>query len=95
MALPSAYQVVCFANVNCCEPSFRQGNLVSLKQWLVYFSAELEANESSMHNTKTHMEVIRRFIFSGVNSVPHAGAEPLSSGFKADVVKLAAPWATS
>lgn len=64
-----------------------------MKQWLGYLSAVLEGNESSIHNTKTHMEVISRFISSGVSSGPHAGAKPLSSGFKADVVKLNAPWA--
>lgn len=34
------------------------------------------------------MEQIRRFIPSGPSSEPHAGAKPLPSEFKADVVQL-------
>lgn len=55
------------------------------KQWPGYFSAALRGREGSVHNTETHMEVIRRFIPSRVAPVPHAGAKLLSYGLKADV----------
>lgn len=53
--------------------------------WVIFFfPTVLEGSESSIHNS--HMEVIRRFTL-----VPHAGAKPLSSGLKANVVILNAP----
>lgn len=39
--------------------------------------------QSCIHNTKTHMEVISRFILCRVSWVPHAGAKALSHSFKA------------
>lgn len=86
VAPPAACQVVCHVNMYCLEPIIRQGNLLHTKQWLGYFAAVLEGSESTVHNTKTHMEAIRRFIPSRVSLVPHAGAKPLSFGLKADVV---------
>lgn len=98
VALAAACQVVChvsmsFFGINL-ESIIRQGNLLCTNQWLDYFSAMLKGSESSVHNTEKHMAVIRRFIPSRLSSIPHAGAKPLSSGFKADVVELNAPWAT-
>lgn len=87
--LPSS--LPCKYSMYCLEPIIRRGNLLHTKKWLGCFSAVPEGSESSVHNTNTNMEVIRRFIPSGVSSVPHAGAKPLSSGFKADVAKLNAP----
>lgn len=61
-AAPAAdCQVVC-VNMDCLEPIIRQTNLSYTKQRLGYFSAMLEGSESSIYNTKTHMEAIRRFI---------------------------------
>lgn len=84
-ALSAPCQVVCHVNMYCLEPIIRQCNLLCTEPWLDYFSA---GGQSKIHNTETHMEVIWRWIPSGVNSSPHAGARPLSFGFKADVVKL-------
>ncbi len=47
---------------------------VKYKTVVGLFSVLPEGSETSVHNTRTHMEVISRFIPSGVCLVPHAGA---------------------